>query len=518
MSFENCTFTALHPLDIVEYYRYIQKLDLSDLGLKTLARVDFSGLHGMRLRSLNVSHNLLTELVEGVLDGVKYIKTVDFSYNQIQNINPLAFYNNTKMVSLDLSNNNLLMIGNQIFSTLNQLENLYLRNNKMTDIKASAFSDLSALSKLDLSQNKLTKLNSAAFAELTVSSLNLSHNGITELDTRLFSRIKSIKILDLSYNNISQMDYSFVNNPQLTGLYISNNQIKSIDQLASTNLNDFQVLDVSNNQISELCDNIFDRFPNLADINLAMNPIKKMNDTIFTNNANLLRLNLSHTALEKIGVKTFSKTKKLQSLDLSAGKLKKLDFNMFLPRLPELKMFYVEGNSIKDLYGFRKQLFPNLLTLGIQNNNFNCSYLHQFLDKTIWPDLYIDIDRIYPFSTEDVNVGGIRCKKIKVELVDSSEQVDGDGDDSKNSKESDAETLTHTSINAGPTKGKYGIKPTRSGSGYVALIAILCVISLAIVGGVIYRNEILNFVTTKNIMYRQNYRQTTVETEPVLAP
>lgn len=514
ISFENCTFAKI-PHDIIEFYRFIQKLDISNLGLKILIKSNFNGAHQQRLRALVASHNLLTEIEEGLFDDATHIHDVDFSYNQIKRIDPSAFVNATELLSLDLSNNNLLTIDNQAIRKLENLQNLYVRNNKISAIDALTFDGLKLLSKLDLSQNSLKKVNPNAFRHFpSLFYLNLSANAISELDAQFFNYIEQIRILDLSHNNISNFGNSFGSNVALTDLYISNNHIKSINQLASANFADFRMLDVSNNQITGLCDHIFDKFPNLIDVNLAMNPIKKLNETIFINNANLRRLNLSQMGLETIGIKTFLKAHKLEMLDLSMNQLKRLDSNMFLPSFTDLKMFYIEGNKIDDLYGFRKQLFPNLRTLGIQNNNFNCSYLHNFFDKIVWHDLFIDIDRIYAFTIDEDNVNGIRCRKI-TETSDSSE-IGNEYD----FQEDRVYEVAPAHIEMTPGRGDKGYRrksTSGNGGGHFILIFALCIIALAVFGGFMYKEQIMKFVETKRIMYGQNnYSRNYADTEPVV--
>ncbi|XP_055296223.1 chaoptin-like [Sitodiplosis mosellana] len=501
MSFQNCALQKI-PVDIIEYYRYVWKLNISDISLKSLGQKDFNGKYEQRLRTLVASHNLLIEIEPGLFNGAQHIRDVDFSFNKIKRIASAAFTNATEMLSLDLSNNNLAKLDDRTFQSLHNLETLILRNNQIDELNVLTFAGLSTLAKLDLSYNMLTHLNAEAFEDLVLNCLNVSHNGITEFDANLFSHFNQMQILDISYNNISSLNDTFYSmSATLRELYMSNNHIKSINGLAASTFM-LTVLDVSKNEISDLCEHIFDNFTNLNNINLSLNPIKKLGRFIFAKHANLLHLNLSQISLTNIEPKTFLKPQKLQSIDLSKNKLKKVDFKMFLPRFKDLHRFYLEGNDeISDLAGFRRQLFPNLHTLGIQNNNFNCSYLHTFFDKDVWHELTIEVDRIYTFEVEGDNVGGIRCKVVEEpDEVTDSDQIDDQ-----------VVTITPPPL----MTNKYAkmiLKPTEEGTDSATLIVLSCIVIVAIVAFafVMYKTKIMNYFGINQLAYSQNYSRSTL--------
>lgn len=511
MSFQNCAFPKI-PVDIIEYYRYLWKLNISDISLKSLSRSDFTGKHEQRLRTLIASHNLLTEIEPGLFDDARHIRDVDFSFNKIKRIALEAFTNATEMLTLDLSNNNLAKLDDRTFQSLHSLETLILQSNKIDELNVLTFAGLSTLTKLDLSWNVITNLNADTFEDLFLNNLNVSHNAITELDVNFFTHIYDMEILDFSYNNISNLNESFYNSSaRLSELYISNNRIKSINGFAASNFM-LTVLDVSKNEISDLCEHIFDNFVDLVNINLSFNPIKKLDGLIFSKHANILYLNLSNIDLTNIEPKTFLKPQKLQSLDLSNNKLKKVDFRIFLPRLRDLHWFYLEGNEIPDISGFRRQLFPNLQTLGIQNNNFNCSYLHTFFDAVVWHELTIETDRIYTFEVERDNVGGIRCTKI--------EDMDEEENSEQNNDQNDDQIIEFSPSPAENTNEKLILEPVSKGNGSTILIAVVGIVLLAIIvfNIVMYKRKIMNYFGFNQFSYNQNQSQSTlsINVEPIV--
>lgn len=511
ISFQNCQFAKI-PVDIIEFYRFIWKLDISDVSLKLLTNTNFCGKHKQRLRALNASHNLLTEIEPGLFDEMQHIQDVDFSFNKIKHIETASFTNASEMLSLNLSNNYLADIPHRTFQLLQSLKILKLSNNKIEHVDALTFRGLRALIELDLSGNKFTKLNPVAFEELPVISLNVSHNQLTKIDAKLFEHISQLQILDISHNNITDLNALLVDNniTGLTELYVSNNHIKSISKLASANYTQLIRLDVSKNEISQLDENIFYNFIKLVDINLSCNPIKKLSPLTFVKHANILYLNLSQTDLFSIESNTFAKLQKLQTLDLSKNQLKKIDFKIFLPCLKELQMFYLEGNKLTELTGFRKQLFPKLQTLGIQNMNFNCSYVHTFFDSMVWPELNIDSERLYSFAVKEDNVGGIRC--TMVEDFDY-EEINDNGEVGSNAI---IKLLNQTIIRKPENYMEISSKSKLFPQWFVTLFCLVVLVAL-IASVVVYRNDIMTLLPTNKISYRRNFHNSslTINAEPM---
>lgn len=408
IAFKNCGFSKI-AVDIIEYYRYVWLLNISDIALETLDKENFNGKHGQRLHILLASHNRLTEIKANLFANAKHVKEVDFSFNQISHIDPMAFKDANEMEILNLSGNHLLKWENQIFSELKNLHTLNLNDNQIDAIDSLMFSGLVNLRVLDLSQNNLTKLNEQSFGKTLLTHLNLSHNAIHEYTV---NTLNNLQTLDLSYNNLTILDgTTFDKSSALEIFNVSHNHIESLNSIG--NLSELIELDVSYNDITNLGSDAFIKLGNLANLNLANNPIKMLNSNPFSMNTNLLQLNLSHTGLTFIKSGTFSKPYKLQSIDLSGNDFKRFDFNVFLPRLYELHTIFLDGNKLIDLNGFRRSLFPELKVIGIQDNAFNCSYLRHFFEIIAWHELNIYSDRNGNWNDE--NVGGIRCKEINDE-------------------------------------------------------------------------------------------------------
>lgn len=409
IAFRNCGISEI-AVDIIEYYRYLWRLNISDMALESLDKKNFNGKYGQTLHILLASHNYLIKIKANLFANVKHVREVDFSFNQINHIDPTAFSDAGEMEILNLSGNNLLKVENQMFAELKNLHSLYLNGNKIDEFDMLTFSGLTSLRRLDLSHNSITKLNEESFGRTSLTYLNLSHNAINEYTLNGLNN--NLQILDLSSNNLTILNgTTFDKSSALKILNASHNHIENVNNIG--NFSELIELDVSHNAIRNVNSNAFIKLGNLAVLNLANNPIKMLNSNPFAMNINLRHLNLSHTSLMFIKSGTFLKPYKLQSIDLSGNYFNRFDFNVFLPRLHELHTIFLDDNKLIDLNGFRRSLFPELKVIGIQNNAFNCSYLRHFFEVVAWHELNIYSDRTGNWNDE--NVGGIRCSEINEE-------------------------------------------------------------------------------------------------------
>lgn len=124
IAFQNCEITEI-TIDIIEYYRFVWQLDISDIGLMSLAKTNFNGNHGQSLRVLLASHNHLTQIQSNLFANAKLVQEVDLSFNKINRIDASAFDDAKDLQILDLSGNNLQKLENQIFENLKQLHYVY---------------------------------------------------------------------------------------------------------------------------------------------------------------------------------------------------------------------------------------------------------------------------------------------------------------------------------------------------------------------------------------------------------
>lgn len=229
--------------------------------------------------------------------------------------------------------------------------------------------------------------------------------------------------------------------------------------------------------------------------------------------------------MSKIEEKTFLRTRKLQSLDLSNNQLKKINFKIFLPRFKDLEILYLEGNKIKDLNLFRRAIFPGLNILGIQNNNFNCSYLHTLFDSVIWHELTVDVERIHSIELDGSNVGGIRCTRVIEEEPDDyiEAAVEIITTTANTTTKLIPNKLVMTSGENKQTMKELAAAPqsTSTSDGNGTLHTLLTIIIIILSGYLIYnialnKDKIIYYIRSSRPLYRRNNSQSNLTiAEPI---
>lgn len=254
-----------------------------------------------------------------------------------------------------------------------------------------------------------------------LQELNISHIGLETLEKEIFTNATSLKKLNASHNKIQEIPVQLLNNAVLLNeIDFSYNQIKRLHSFFLPDSSQLVILDFSNNQIETIDKDAFDNMTNLNKLNLTHNPIGFLNIGTFSKLKNLQYLNLSDTNLVEIRLGTFSHTRQLVSLDLSWNQLKTIDFSLFLPKFSYLNTLYLNENHLTDLEGFSNTLLPQLNVFGIARNNFNCSYLKNFLNQKIWEELTFFDDYLVPVNPHEMNIHGINCEEVNENETNSS--------------------------------------------------------------------------------------------------
>lgn len=186
----------------------IEYLDFSSNKLVTFANSNvFSGLK--RLKVLNLSHNNLATLPSGIFSTIPQIQDLDLSYNYIGKL--LMNYDSLLNSSLGIA------VGNNIKS-------LKLNNLEIPQIPARYFDGLDNLNHLTLANNPLEQI---PLISETVLHLDLSGSLISELHANHLN-YKSLKVLKLNrLRNLEEINhYAFYNLRSLEVL-----EMKSCDKL-----------------------------------------------------------------------------------------------------------------------------------------------------------------------------------------------------------------------------------------------------------------------------------------------
>lgn len=168
---------------------------------------------------------------------------------------------------------------------------------------------------------------------------------------RYFTAMYKIDISDMGLEKM--MSNTFQYSSDLETLIASNNQLREIPVRMFANLGGLLQLDFANNQIEHIDRRTFAGLGSLEFLNLSRNELTEIDGNLFRDTVNLTTLDLSHNHLTTLMEHTFDHLNQLEYLHLSFNHLKELD-------------------------ALKITMFPELIILDIEFNQFNCSYLQQF--------------------------------------------------------------------------------------------------------------------------------------------
>ncbi|XP_055299406.1 toll-like receptor 7 [Sitodiplosis mosellana] len=305
--------------------------------------------------------------------------------------------------TIDFKNCRFRKISINFFELFISLHTFIASDIELESMETKNFRDAKNLTHLDVSHNQLTAIQPLLFFNAEkLARADFSRNAINQVDPLAFMGANNLKSLDLSHNNINQVDSKVFSTPKLSELNLSNNNLSIFEE------------------------HTFDNITELKHLNLSFNPIGDLKIEIFTYLTNLETLDLKNTGIASIQLGTFSHQQKLTLLDLSENKLQKLDFNHFLPVLPDLRSLNLDGNQLTNLSGFGNVLFPKLEHLDIRDNKFNCVYLENFMKSVNWEKLRLPIGNPTVKAGEK-SIRGIRCEagNQTVEAEATNIPVDG---------------------------------------------------------------------------------------------
>jgi Leucine-rich repeat (LRR) protein len=124
------------------------------------------------LHTLDMSHNKIKEFPLSIYNSQKTLKQLLLQHNNISKIK-ISFPHFIRLQTLNLGHNQLTEI--PVILNKSPLAYLLLNNNKLTDLPLG-LSDLKSIRSLDLSNNRFTKIPACVFKLKNLISLDLSNN------------------------------------------------------------------------------------------------------------------------------------------------------------------------------------------------------------------------------------------------------------------------------------------------------------------------------------------------------
>lgn len=204
------------------------------------------GFLGTQLRSLNLSHNNLTDLPDeiGCLLGLEELYLCQ---NDLRSV-PETLQNLRRLAELDLQNNKLTSLGNGL-TKLHRLKLLLVNNNSLTHLPTD-FHNLQSLEHLDLSFNDLCWLPDNICSIYSLETLNVSNNLLTYLPEKM-NRLVRLMHFTASCCRLVSLPRSICECVQLISICVSKNRLQQLpDEIGQ--LFNLQFLSVDGNRLQYL--------------------------------------------------------------------------------------------------------------------------------------------------------------------------------------------------------------------------------------------------------------------------
>lgn len=363
--------------EVVTCYGLVQDLPLSTSSLAIRptdsALPDIQGLVAVladlpHLVDLSLVGCAIRDLSNVTFDGFERLRTLDLSRNLITELSEETSFNQTDLRALDVSHNLIRVIHGSPFRTLCSLEVLNLSGNAIDFIPVDSFRGLRALLTLDLADNNLTVLHAEMFASLSsLQQLNLSKNQLQTLSESCFSSLQRLQQLDLSWNKLTHMAPGTLQAlPSLSRLMIADNPAlgggnKDAALLVGTGRR-LQTLDVSRTGLEHVPAALTH---SVRTLRLAGNSIRTVQCGDLDSYPLLQLLDLTTNLLKDLEEDALGRLEMLVVLYLTKNKL------YAIPRsLPdELKILHLEFNRIEQIVSGDLLALPKLEVLLLNDNN-----------------------------------------------------------------------------------------------------------------------------------------------------
>lgn len=376
----------------------LRELDVSFTDLEMLHKNDF--LEAQRLLFFTSMNNKLSQLVPAVFRSAPNVSVIDLSHNQIEELRANTFAGAERVSRLYFSHNRIKKVDKDAFTTLFQLDTIQLDHNELESIDPSLFADCGVLQTVHLNDNRIVAIDCKTFASLGyLVKLELSANRLNAFDASCLTQTR----LDyhIAQNNISRLVLF-----DASTFDASKNGISELVVPENVTFT-MQELNLSGNSIASLSA-VFSHFATLEHLDLSHNRVGRLNISTFANLRKLKELFLRNCSLDHITFGTFSSQKDLVTLDISYNDLKQINFDVFVPYLKHITYLYIDGNNLTEINGLSREMFPDLRTLGLSNNRFQCSEITKTIMRFDLNKIELTVDSNETTSNM-THVSGIAC-------------------------------------------------------------------------------------------------------------
>lgn len=328
----------------------------------------------------DVTHLELKNVTEVRLD-LKFVRHLQWTWSGLRRLKNILV-NPEGLKTIDLSYNAINEVENHTFSNFSSLVHLNLSHNSIIDLPRAVFKN-QKLRTLSLSHNQLQALPFQVFAMEHMTELDLSHNYLATFLDHFFKFNKYIEILLLNNNRIAKLtSNSLADLSELRRLDLSKNSLRHIAQGLFDSLNKLEFLDLADNPLTDLASGTFRGLRNLLELNLSGNQFTQLTFGLVHFSPRLLSLTIDNTSIEEIHNSELLGVPQLKNLSLRNNKKLKVVENFVLADTPLLKRLDISGNALT----FLPKSIANLTRLNylnISNNFWACDCrMHWFADWT----------------------------------------------------------------------------------------------------------------------------------------
>ncbi|KAI5631992.1 leucine rich repeat domain-containing protein [Phthorimaea operculella] len=188
------------------------ELDVSNNNISTLPRDAL--LPAIALRDLNLSanrlesaeDNLLSDLEESALSGLRSLRTLRLARNQLRALPAGALAGTPHLQVLELGGNLISELGDGALPPLPSLHTLILKRNRITHIEERAFVNTPALRILRLEENLLTELPTAVRLLPVLEDLSLASNRVEWVGEEVLQSCRRLARLELRANPLGRLE------------------------------------------------------------------------------------------------------------------------------------------------------------------------------------------------------------------------------------------------------------------------------------------------------------------------
>ncbi|XP_041457477.1 slit homolog 3 protein-like [Lytechinus variegatus] len=348
------------------------------------------------IRSLNVSDNNISALLDTSFTNYSLIHTLDCSYNSIDFIHNKTFHGLTYLKILMLQYNKIGFLPISLLDENIHISWLIFHHNRLTEISPVFRQSIHSVgedgdvgcknvSRFDLSFNRITAVEKEDFEgvqDCYIDSFYLIANRIKSLPRGVFTYLPAVNLL---INRIELHEFitsSFIGNKAIVKATITGSGIRSIIPMNISNIPNnilpgVNKLYLQSNKLSTIPSYALRGFEHLQILDIGSNRITSVHEDSFCGLKSLVSLRLAVNKIKTLPCNSFACAQKLERIDLSHNNFLELDPSWFNGS-QRLRTLIVYKSNIKDIHPVPWNV-SNLQSLTLSNNDVRSINRNSFI-------------------------------------------------------------------------------------------------------------------------------------------